>query len=41
MDVMVGDVVIYGGMQNTVEDELNGVPVLLVVEAAIVAIIKE
>jgi len=41
MDVTVGDVVIYGGMQNTVEDELNGVPVLLVVEAAIVAIIKE
>ena len=41
MDVMVGDVVIYGNMQNTVEDELNGVPVLLVVEAAIVAIIKE
>ena len=37
----VGDVVIYGGMQNTVEDNLNGTPVLLVVEAAIVAVIKE
>lgn len=41
MDIKAGDVVIYGGMQNTVEDELNGVPVLLVVEQAIVAKIKE
>lgn len=36
-----GQIVIYGGMQNTVEDSLNGDPVLLVVEQAIVAIIKE
>ena len=36
-----GQTVIYGGMQNSVEDSLNGVPVVLVVEAAIVAIIKE
>lgn len=41
VDIKAGDVVIYGGMQNTVQDELNGKPVLLVVEAAIVAVIKE
>lgn len=41
MDMAVGDTVIYGDLQNTVEDKLNGKRVLLVVEQAIVAIIKE
>lgn len=39
--VKVGDKVIYGALNNTVEDTLNGKDVLLVVEQAIVAIIKE
>ncbi len=39
--VKVGDKVIYGDLNNTVEDKLNGKRVLLVVEQAIVAIIKE
>ncbi len=37
----VGDKVIYGELNNTVEDKLNGKDVLLVVEQAIVAIIKD
>ena len=41
MDMKVGDIVIYGDLNNTVEDKLNGKRVLLVVEQAIVAIIKE
>jgi chaperonin GroES len=41
IDVEVGDKVIYGALNNTVEDTLNGKDVLLVVEQAIVAIIKE
>ena len=40
MDMAVGDVVIYGDLQNTVEDKLNGKRVLLVVEQAIVGIIR-
>jgi len=39
--VKVGDKVIYGDLNNTVKDTLNGKDVLLVVEQAIVAIIKE
>ena len=41
IDVKVGDKVIYGALNNTIEDTLNGKDVLLVVEQAIVAIIKE
>ncbi len=41
IDVKVGDKVIYGALNNTVEDTLNGKDVLLVVEQAIVAVIKE
>lgn len=41
IDVEVGDIVIYGDLQNTIEDKLNGKRVLLVVEQGIVAIIKE
>lgn len=41
IDVAVGDTVIYGDVSNTVEDKLNGKCVLLIVEQAIVAIIKE
>lgn len=41
ISVKVGDKVIYGALNNTVEDTLNGKDVLLVVEQAIVAIIKE
>jgi chaperonin GroES len=41
IDVAVGDIVIYGDLNNTVEDKLNGKKVLLVVEQAIVAVIKE
>lgn len=37
VEFKVGDTVIYGGRQDTVEDSLNGKPVLLVVEQAIVA----
>ena len=40
IDVNVGDTVIYGDLQNTIEDKLNGKRVLLVVEQGIVAIIK-
>jgi co-chaperonin GroES (HSP10) len=40
MDMKVGDIVIYGDLNNTVEDKLNGKRVLLVVEQAIVAIVK-
>lgn len=40
MDMKVGDIVIYGDLANTVEDKLDGKRVLLVVEQAIVAIIK-
>ncbi len=40
IDVAVGDIVIYGELNNTVEEKLNGKKVLLVVEQAIVAIIK-
>jgi len=41
IDVKVGDTIIYGDLNNTVEDKLNGKRVLIVVEQAIVAIIKE
>lgn len=41
IDVAVGDIVIYGDLQNTIEDKLNGKRVLLVVEQGIVAIVKE
>ncbi len=41
MDVKKGDKVIYGDVTNNVEDKLNGKKVLLVVEQAIVAIIKD
>lgn len=40
IDLEVGDIVIYGDLNNTVEDKLNGKRVLLVVEQAIVAILK-
>jgi len=40
IDVQVGDTVIYGELNNTVEDKLNGKKVLLVIEQAIVAVIK-
>ena len=40
IDVSVGDVVIYGDVQNTVEDRLDGEKVLLIVEQAIIAIVK-
>jgi len=40
IDVAVGDIVIYGELNNTVEDKLNGKKVLLVVEQAIVAIVR-
>ena len=40
IDVEVGDIVIYGNLNNTVEDKLNGKKVLIVVEQAIVAIVK-
>lgn len=40
IDVKVGDIIIYGELNNTVEDKLNGKKVLLVVEQAIVAIIR-
>ncbi len=39
--VKVGDKVIYGALNNSIEDTLNGKNVLLVVEQAIVAIIKD
>lgn len=41
MDVNVGDKVIYGNLNNSVEDKLNGKDVLLVVEQAIIAIIRD
>ncbi len=41
IDVKVGDKVIYGALNNTVEDTLNGKDVLLVVEQAIVCVIKD
>lgn len=41
IDVNVGDEVIYGDVQNTVHDKLNGVEVLLIVEQAIIAIVKK
>lgn len=41
LDVKVGDKVIYGNMANNVEDKLNGKDVLLVVEACVIAIIKD
>ena len=41
IDVKVGDKVVYGDLNNSVEDKLNGKRVLLVVEQAIVAIIKD
>lgn len=37
----VGDKVVYGKVATTVEDSLDGETVLLVQEAAIVAVIKE
>jgi len=40
IDCKVGDTVIYGDLQNTIEDKLNGKRVLIVVEMAIVAIIE-
>lgn len=40
MDMVEGDIVIYGDLQNTIEDKLNGKRVLLVVEQGIVAIVK-
>jgi chaperonin GroES len=41
MDMKVGDKVVYGNMNNNVEERLNGKDVLLVTEQCIVAIIKE
>jgi len=41
MDVAVGDVVIYGNVQSTIEDTLNDKLVKLVQHHAIVGIIKE
>ena len=41
IDVAVGDTVIYGNVANTVEDELNGEKVLLIVDQAIIAIVKD
>lgn len=41
IDVKAGDTIIYGDLQNTIEDKLNGKRVLLIVEQGIVAIIKE
>jgi chaperonin GroES len=41
IDVSIGDVVIYGDVQNTIEDRLEGKKVLLIVEQAIIAIVKE
>ncbi len=37
----VGDIVIYGNRQDTVEDTLHSKSVLLVVEQCIVAVVKE
>jgi len=41
IDVTEGDIVIYGDVQNTVKDKLNGKEVLLLVEQAVIAIVKE
>ncbi len=40
MEVSVGDIVIYGNVQSTIEDTLNGKVVKLVQHAAIVAIVQ-
>jgi len=39
--VAVGDIIIYGNVQNTIEDVLDGEKVLLVVDQAIVAVCVE
>lgn len=41
IDVKVGDIVVYGDVNNTIKEELNGKPVLLITEMAVVAIVKE
>jgi co-chaperonin GroES (HSP10) len=41
MDVAVGDIVIYGNVQSTIEDNLNDKVVKLVQHNAIVGIIKD
>ena len=40
IEVAVGDVVIYGNVPSTIEDNLNGKVVKIVQQGAIVAIIK-
>ncbi len=40
IDVKPGDTIIYGDLQNTIEDKLNGKRILLTVEQGIVAIVK-
>ena len=39
--VKVGDLVIYGNVQSTIDDTLNGKPVMLMQQAAIVAVYKD